>query len=88
MNGILPELIRNRQDKIGFESPQDEWFRNEKWQNILNEIFSSEKFKSRGIFNVERVKKMYAFHCEGVVNEASSLWKIVHLELWFRKFID
>ena len=27
MKNILPEKIRQRKDKVGFETPQDDWFR-------------------------------------------------------------
>jgi len=32
MKGLLPEPIRKRKDKIGFETPQDEWFRTPDFQ--------------------------------------------------------
>ena len=88
MKGILPEEIRNRQDKIGFETPQDEWFRTDKFQKIINEIFLSESFKNRKIIDVERAQKLYAKHIKGELNISKEIWKWIHLELWFRKFID
>ena len=88
MKGILPEEIRTRQDKIGFETPQDEWFRTDKFQKIINEILLSESFKNRKIIDVERAQKLYAKHIKGELNISKEIWKWIHLELWFRKFID
>ena len=44
MRGILPEKIRLRRDKIGFGTPQDEWFREPAWQTIIEEVLFSQSF--------------------------------------------
>ncbi|CAM3948796.1 asparagine synthase (glutamine-hydrolyzing) [Flavobacterium branchiophilum] len=88
MKGILPEVIRNRVDKIGFETPQDEWFREIKWQNKINNIITSESFGNRGIFDQKNVVKKYKKHISREINISNEIWKWVHLELWFRKYID
>src|SRR5690606_14387837 len=46
MKNILPEKIRMRNDKIGFGTPQDEWFRTEAWKNIVEKILKSDSFKN------------------------------------------
>ena len=38
MKEYLPEKIRIRKDKIGFGTPQDEWFREERFIRFLKEI--------------------------------------------------
>jgi asparagine synthase (glutamine-hydrolysing) len=88
MKGILPEKIRLRRDKIGFETPQDEWFRTPAWQAIIEEVIFSQSFKDRNLINPEIVMKKYKKHLEGEINCASEIWKWIHLELWFREFID
>jgi len=88
MNGILPEKIRSRRDKIGFVTPQDEWFREPVWQNIVNEVLRSESFMARNLINPVAAHKLYQNHLNQKVNAANEIWKWVHLELWFREFID
>ena len=51
MKGIIPEKIRLRRDKIGFDTPQDEWFRKPEWQKIIEEVLFSQSFKDRNIVN-------------------------------------
>jgi asparagine synthase (glutamine-hydrolysing) len=75
MKGVLPEKIRLRRDKIGFETPQDDWFR-------------KESFKNRNLINPILAKEQYKKHLSGEVNIAKEIWKWVHLELWFREYID
>lgn len=86
--GVLPEKIRLRKSKIGYETPEHDWLRTEEFKKLLNQLFESESFNNRKYFNCPEVKKLYADHLSGKVNEANSLWKIVHLELWLRRFID
>jgi asparagine synthase (glutamine-hydrolysing) len=87
LKGILPEKIRTRKDKIGFATPQQDWFRNKKFQAILTDVVESESFKNRGYFDIPRSKK----DLQGLINQGRynpEFWKKIHLELWFRRFID
>jgi asparagine synthase (glutamine-hydrolysing) len=88
LRGVLPEKIRLRRDKMGFGTPQDEWFRESGLQSIINEILNSESFKNREIINIQKAKKLYSNHLSYKVNAAKEIWKWIHLELWFREFID
>ncbi len=88
MVGRLSEKIRVRKDKTGFDTPQDRWFREEKWMSLMAEIFQSEQFKSRNVVNVDKAMRLLQDHQQGKVQGAKELWKLLHLELWYRKFID
>lgn len=88
MKGTLPEEIRMRVDKNGFMTPQDEWFRTAIWQEKISSIIESDSFASRGLFDVDAVKHQYQKHVKGEVQIAKEIWKWVHTELWFRKYID
>jgi asparagine synthase (glutamine-hydrolysing) len=88
MKGVLPEEIRNRQDKIGFATPQDEWFRTEKFQQFITDILESESFRNRKIIDADKALVLYNKHVKGDINISKDIWKWIHLELWFRNFID
>lgn len=88
MKGILPEKIRKRRDKVGFDTPQDEWFREAQWQKIINEILDSNSFKSRGLIDNQIAKDLYQKHLSRRINISKEIWKWIHLELWFREYID
>lgn len=87
MKGILPEKVRNRMDKVGYETPEDVWFRTKKFKELFFDIINSSSFQSRPYFNKEQVIRLYSRHLSGK-NNGREIWKIIHLELWFRKFID
>ena len=88
MKGVLPEKVRNRMDKVGYETPEDTWFRNERFQKYFLEIINSSKFKNRPYFDFNKVQKLNNMHISGKKNNGQEIWKILHLELWLRKFID
>ena len=88
MQGIMPEPVRTRVDKMGFSVPQDEWFRTEKFQKLVMEILTSESFAKRGFVVPEEAIKLYQKHLTGQVNVSKDIWKWINLELWFREYID
>ena len=88
MKGLLPAKIQARRDKTGFDTPQDEWFRTRQWQEIINDILLSSCFRQRNIIDPDMAVKKYKQHLDGKDNISKEIWKWVHLELWFRGFID
>lgn len=88
MKGRMPEKIRMRRDKMGFGTPQDEWFRSNQWQEIINEILNSESFANRNIVDPAKAKELFGRHLAGKTNISKDIWKWVHLELWFREFVE
>jgi asparagine synthase (glutamine-hydrolysing) len=87
MEGILPEEIRNRKDKIGFITPEGLWFRTV-LKDKIDELLGSSKLAERGYFAVNQVKDFFRRYCEGKVHDHSTIWRWVNLELWLRIFID
>ncbi len=88
MKGILPEPIRVRRDKVGFGTPQDEWFRTPAFKKYIEELIHSESFASRGVMDVKKVQDIYKKHLNREGNYAKLIWKWIHLENWYQQFID
>lgn len=87
MDGILPAKIARRRNKIGFTTPEDEWFIRIK--NKIYEIFSSEEFASRPYFNAQRaVKAFEEFISQPSRHSTMTFWRLLNLELWLREFFD
>lgn len=87
LKGILPERIRTRRDKIGFATPQNDWFRTPKFHELMTDIVESDSFRNRGYFDADKCRKdLKALRKNGTYSP--EFWKWIHLELWFRKFID
>ncbi|TNE59805.1 MAG: asparagine synthase (glutamine-hydrolyzing) [Bacteroidetes bacterium] len=88
MKGTLPEQIRMRRDKIGFETPQDEWFRTPQFQQYIKDIIYADSFINRGILDIKNVHQMYQQHLDRQGSYAREIWKWIHLEKWYNRFID
>jgi asparagine synthase (glutamine-hydrolysing) len=88
MKGTLPEKIRNRNSKIGFETPENSWFKEPTWNKMVSEILNSSSFAERGIVNPKETAKMYNMFLSGKKKLSKEIWKLVNLEMWFREFID
>lgn len=86
MKGIMPEKIRLRTDKVGFATPQDDWFKSNFFIPFIQEIIMSKSFADRGYFNIKEVQQLYKKHCNGEINISKTIWKWINIELWFRKY--
>ena len=88
MDDILPEMIKNRTDKIGFGTPVDDFFRNEKIVEFCKRIIYSESFKRRPYWKWVTVEKIFIDHIQNKKNIGNTIWKWINLEIWLREFFD
>lgn len=88
MKSTLPEPIRVRRDKVGFETPEAEWFRTPVFQRYLKDLLHSEPFVSRGVMDMAKVRETYRKHLAREGNYSREIWKWIHLEKWYNQFID
>lgn len=86
--GDLPAEIASRVDKIGFETPQEQWFRTPAWRDYILDLISSSSFCRRDCWDAERIRRLYDQHLAGRKNLGKDIWKWINLESWFRKYID
>jgi len=82
MKGILPERIRLRRDKMGFETPQDAWFRTPVWREYVSDLLHSERFKQSPWVSAERCEALHRRHLAGKINAGKEIWKWVCLQRW------
>jgi asparagine synthase (glutamine-hydrolysing) len=88
MKGTLPEAIRMRRDKVGFETPEAEWFRTPVFQKYIKDMIYSAPFTTRGIMDIKKVHAIYQNHLDRKGNYSREIWKWIHLEQWYKQFID
>jgi len=83
MAGILPENIRLRRTKIGFETPEKNWIQRE-LRNSLQEFFKSDLAASK-FYNADALRKLLGKPAL-TANETSLIWRVLNLEMWYREF--
>ncbi|MCQ2570675.1 MAG: asparagine synthase (glutamine-hydrolyzing) [Candidatus Saccharibacteria bacterium] len=87
MKGILPEKIRARRNKIGFTTPEGEWFKT--IHKDLEKILASDEFAHRKYFNQLEVLREFKLDEKGKGSYGSmAFWRIINVELWLREFFD
>lgn len=84
----LDSKIRLRKDKVGFETPEGKWFKEDLFQNFLKETINSKSFKSRPYFDSIKIDRLLNDHLKDKGDYSNVIWKAIHLELWLRKYID
>ena len=85
--GLLPESINRRRNKIGFTTPQAEWFM--RLKNHFYNIFLSESFANRPYVNQSEVIAAFEGWIKGANDvDTMTFWRLINLELWMREFID
>jgi asparagine synthase (glutamine-hydrolysing) len=83
LKGILPDEIRERKSKYGFETPQDKWFRDPRWTAVINDVLNDPLLEDYVDLNKCRV--LYQEHLSGKLNIAKEVWKWINLSVWIRQ---
>ena len=81
----IPIEIIERKDKIGFATPEDDWFKSKEFTDFVEKIIESKSFKDRKYWNYIEVRKMVDRKNKEYYG---NIWKIINTELWLRTFID
>ena len=84
IEGLIPEKIRWRKDKMGFPTPEITWMRGN--ADKVREAFCSKSFRASGYLDQKRIigdldRLLSLESSDGL----SALWKPLNLELWLRK---
>lgn len=80
---IIPDSIIDRKDKKGFPTPTNLWFKTS-LNGWIKEVILDPKTLNRGIYNKNELLKLV----DGSSKFNRSLWGVLNLELWHRRFID
>mgnify|MGYP001614312909 CR=1 FL=1 len=83
---LLPKLINERRNKIGFTTPEHEWFK-KKSDDILS-FFTGEQFEAKKYVNQAEVVMAFKDFIAGKTDDTMLFWRILNLELWMREFIQ
>jgi asparagine synthase (glutamine-hydrolysing) len=89
MAGTLPEVIRTRVKKTGWNAPAHQWFAG-RGRDQLMDMVRSTAFRERGIYDAARVEQIIDEHDRIVrsgevrENHMMFLWQLVNVELWHR----
>lgn len=79
----IPDSILERKDKKGFPTPTNLWFKTSlnEW---VKDLLSDKRTLERGLYEKDELLKLI----NGSSKFNRSLWGVINLELWHRRFVD
>ena len=83
VHNLVPEVVRNRRDKMGFPVPFTQWLR-EPLRDFVGDILLSSRARQRGLYQTSAVETLISREQKF----GRQTWGLLCLELWFRAFVD
>ena len=84
--GFVPDEVRLRKSKTGFNGPGDLWFRGVLKEKLM-EVYNSPEAKAIGLYDLDEVKRTIDEHMSGKKNHMMFLWQFVNVVLWQKRWI-
>lgn len=89
MDGVLPDGIVHRDDKLGHSIPMKNWLRDEPVvRDFILSYLSEDTLRARGLFRPEAVRVMIKEHLERRRNNSHRLWALATVEMWFQHHLE
>ena len=85
MQDVLPESVRERRDKLGFQTPEDIWFRGP-LRGLIHDGVEATISRYPDLVNASGARALRDAMLEGRRPVEASLWRIVNLGLWGERF--
>lgn len=83
---LLPKEVIYR-PKVGFGAPLQEWLDTD-LRDMVEDTLSHQSLRNRGWFDPRAVDRLRADNKAGRVDAVSTIFEMVCLELWMRRFVD
>jgi asparagine synthase (glutamine-hydrolysing) len=87
LGDLLPPVVRDRVDKLGFVTPEHRWLRG-RLGELAADVFASRSSAERGWVDATAVRRRLERHRRGELDAGFELWRALNLELWARTFLD
>ena len=84
--GILPDHVIDR-PKSGFGAPLRRWLRKE-MHDLMHDLLGRDTLLRRGLFDPVAVHQLMARNAAGATDGAYTLFSLMCIELWCRRFVD
>lgn len=81
MASILPEIVRDRRDKLGFATPEQIWFRGP-LRGLIEDGIEKTLVRYPGLMNADGVRALSKEMLDGDRPLDFTLWRIVNLGIW------
>jgi asparagine synthase (glutamine-hydrolysing) len=79
---LVPDVVLDRRDKIGYETPQAQWLSEPRFIERIREILLDADARSRGFYDTVSIE---ADAHAGRWRDPNGIWRALNLELWLRE---
>ncbi len=86
VEGIVPEEITSRKDKIGFVTPDQAIIESEPGRELLKAILGESAFDNNELWNHRQIEKDTEAFLSGKAPPPSYIWKFIITQMWFSQF--
>ena len=86
MERYLPKDVIYR-SKTGFGAPVRQWITHDLDKKITADL-SIDAINRRGIFDAEKIQQLIKSNNKGTIDASYSIWALLAIESWYKKFVD
>jgi asparagine synthase (glutamine-hydrolysing) len=83
VRGLVPDLILDRRDKVGYETPQGKWLNEPVFVERIRDVLLDPSARRRGIYSADVIEHDSRV---GRWRDPQGIFRALNLELWFRTF--
>jgi asparagine synthase (glutamine-hydrolysing) len=90
LRGVVPDWVLNQKVKMGFNTPIGMQFKKANKSGVEGpvEVLMSPRCLNRGIFDADALRRLISSHRAGRQDHGLVLFRLLSVEVWFRRFID
>ena len=79
MRGTIPDVVRDRVDKMGFPTSAKKWFAGPLYAP-MRDLLASRRTRERGLYDVDRIERDLERHKAGEIDVSSGLFNVAQIE--------
>ena len=79
MKGTIPDVVRDRVDKMGFPTSAKKWFAGPLYAP-MRDLLASRSTRERGLYDVDRIERDLERHKAGEIDVSSGLFNVAQIE--------
>jgi asparagine synthase (glutamine-hydrolysing) len=79
MRGVIPEVVRQRVDKMGFPTSAQQWFAGPLYEP-MRDLLASRTTRERGLYDVRRIERDLERHAAGEIDVSNGLYNVAQIE--------
>ncbi len=85
MEGILNEKVRQRKDKMGFSTPEQNWLMTEHREEYIEMLREYVPY-AKGVIRPDKAEELYKDMQDGIIPFEHTYWRILQLCVWMKVF--